>query len=316
MMMALVMLAIASGLAVMMWYDNQLNGARVNNLQQAYQARHYAQGMMLWASDLLREDYAQDQTPHDHNEDLWHQGIRGMVVEHAILSGELTGLNDRFNINNVFINGQVSEPHVAYLQRLLLILELDITLADKIVDWIDPDQIPRPGGAEDFIYLAKSPGYRTTGRYFQHTSELGLLEGVSESDYQLLSRHLVALPLNGSVSSKMNVNTMKPPLLKALSPLITNEVAVRLYQNGTARFTDMNAFFQHEAVRFVFFKTDSQQPIRLLADVKTTELEGQSTIRMGNSVYQMYALLRRNNSGAARVISRAVSPFDPLNLLE
>jgi len=315
MMMALVMLAIASGLAVVMWYDNQLNVARINNLQQAHQARHYAQGLMLWASDLLREDYAEDPNPHDHNEELWQRGIRGMVVEEAILSGDLTGLNNRFNVNNVFLNGQVSEPHVAYLRRLLTSLELDVTLADKIIDWIDPDQVPMPGGAEDFIYLAKSPGYQTPGRYLQHTSELALLDGVSEADFAVLANYLVALPINGTTATKMNVNTIPPPLLKALSPLISNDMAVRLHQNGAARFTSMQAFFQHETIRFMFFQTDSQQPIRLLADVKTTYLQGESTVRMGDQVYQMYALLRRNNTGAARVISRAVSPFIQANLL-
>jgi general secretion pathway protein K len=316
MMMALVMLAIASGLAVTLWYDNQLSVARIHNLQQSYQASHYAQGLMLWASDILREDYTQDEQPHDHSNDAWLQGIRGMVVEDAILSGELQGLNDRFNVNNVWLNGQISEPHVAYLRRLLLTLELDVTLADKIIDWIDPDQVPMPGGAEDFIYLAKSPGYQTAGRYFQHSAELGLLEGVGPAELEVMLRYLVALPLNGTNSTKMNVNTLSPPLLKALSQVISNDMAVRLYQNGDARFTSMDQFFQHESIRFALFQGESQNPIRLLADVKTTDLQGTATVQMDGSSHQMYALLRRNNSGAARVIMRAVSPFVQANLLE
>ncbi|TDR19516.1 type II secretion system minor pseudopilin GspK [Marinicella litoralis] len=315
MLMALVMLAIASSLAAYIWYDSQLSLARIHNLKQAYQAKHYSQGMMLWASDILREDYAQDETQHDSLSDPWLQGIQGMVVEDAILSGSLNGMNSRFNVNNLVVNGEVSELHLTYLRRLLSTLELDLGIAEKMIDWIDADQIPMADGAEDFIYLAKSPSYQTGSKYFQHVGELALLDGLSPSDYRRLLPYVTTLPIRGNQPTKMNVNTISPPLIKSLSLNINNEMAVRLNQNNQANFTSMNDFFQHNSIRYVVTNTEERNNIEMLAGVQTLDLQASSTIQMEGQVHQMYALMRRQNNGSARVLVRSMAPFIPTDLL-
>jgi general secretion pathway protein K len=313
--MALVMLAIASSLAVAIWYSNQLSLARISNLQKSYQAKHYSQGMLLWASDILREDYAQDDNQHDSSLDAWQQGIQGMLVEDAVLSGTLVGLNNRFNVNNLIINGVVSEPHLSYFRRLLLGLELDVTLADKVLDWIDADQVPEPNGAEDFVYLSKSPGYKTTGGYFKHIQELSLLDGLSAGDFARLSPYISALPVQ-SVATRMNVNTLPPVMLSALDIQITNEMAVRLYQEGRADFLKLEDFFQHEAIRYLPARDVVQTEIRKLASTQTLFLQASSLVQMEDSSLVMYALLARSNTGNARVISRSSSPYLPSTLVK
>ncbi len=315
MLMALVMLAIAASLAAFIWYDTQLSVARIQNLKQSYQAKHYSQGMMLWASDILREDYAQSESNADSSLDPWLQGIQGMVVEDAVLSGTLTGLNDRFNVNNLVVNGQVSEPHVTYLRSLLNTLEMDVGIADKIIDWIDVDQLPMPNGAEDFVYLAKSPGYQTGSKHFQHVRELALLDGVSTADYQNLLPYLTALPVIGNRHTKMNVNTLSPPMIKALSLSISNAMALQVNQNNQANFGSMDEFFQHKSLQYVLTDTVERNNIRDLASVQTLNLQASSTIQMEGQVIQMYALLQRENTGGARVIVRSMAPFIPVDLL-
>jgi len=248
--MALVMLAIASTLAAGIWYNAQLSISRINNLQKNYQAKHYNQGLLLWASDILREDYAQDEYTHDSTLDGWRQGIQGMVVEDAILSGQLTGLSGRFNVNNLVINGQQQEWHVGYFRRLLSALELDVAIADQLIDWIDADQIPQPNGAEDFVYLARSPGYQTAGRPMKHIGELALLDGVDAPTFELLSGYLIALPTLYNKPTPMNVNTMRPAALRALDLMITPDMAVRLFQNGQADFLRLEDFFNHPAIQY------------------------------------------------------------------
>lgn len=312
--MALVMLAIASSLAVGIWYSNQLSLARISNLQKSYQAKHYSQGMLLWASDILREDYAQDEYQHDSSLDAWHQGIQGMLVEDAILSGTLVGLNNRFNVNNLIINGLKSEPHLSYFRRLLLALELDVGLADKAVDWIDADQIPEPNGAEDFVYLSKSPGYQTSSSYFKHVSELSLLDGLSQTDFARLSPYISTLPIQNG-ATRMNVSTMPPLLLSALHSQISNDMAVRLYQDGRADYLRIEDFFQHETLRYTLSELIRNE-IKPLISTQTLYLQASSLVQMEDSGFVMYALLARYSSGEARVISRSSSPYLPSTLVK
>jgi len=314
--MALVMIAIASSLAAYIWFDSQLTLARINNLHHAYQAKHYGQGLLIWAGDILREDYAQDESQHDSFNDSWLQGIQGMVVEDAVISGDLQGLNGRFNVNNLIINGSQSELHVAYFRRLLALLDLDTGIADKIIDWIDADQLPEPNGAEDFVYLAKISAYSTASTYLQHTSELTLLDGLSVDDWNKLEPYVVAIPLQAQQPTKMNVNTMSPILIKALSTLITNDMAVRLNNNNQAEYQSMDDFFQQESVRYVLLDSEIKNQIKQLADVQTRELQASARVQMDDQLFEMYALLRRNSIGEARVLSRSPVPFIKNTLLE
>jgi len=307
--MALVMLAIASSLAVSIWYNNQLSLARINNLQKSYQAKHYSQGMLLWASDILREDYAQDENQHDSSLDPWLQGIQGMVVEDAVLSGTLVGLNDRFNVNNLIVNGVISEPHMAYFRRLLLALELDINLADKAVDWIDVDQVPEANGAEDFVYLSKSPSYQTSSSYFKHIQEFSLLDGLSAEDFERLSPYISTLPIQNT-ATKMNVSTIPPVMISALHSQISNDMAVRLYQEGRADYLKLEDFFQHEAIRYAV-NNDIKTELQQLLSNQTLHLQASSLVQMESSVFVMYALLFRRSTGNAQVISRSTSPYLP-----
>lgn len=306
--MALVMLAIATTLAAGIWYNAQLSVARINNLQHNYQAKHYQQGLLLWASDILREDYAQDEYTHDSHLDGWRRGIQGMVVEDAMLSGQLTGLSGRFNVNNLLINGQPQEWHLAYLRRLLSVLELDVTIADKLVDWLDADQIPLANGAEDFVYLAKSPAYQTPGGPMKHIGELAMLDGVDQATFELLSTYLIALPPVNAQPTPMNVNTMRPAALRALDLLITPDMAVRLYQNGQADFLRLDDFFTHPAIQYKLPEA-SKQALRPYLSVQTRYLQASSRIQMEQHEYQMHALLQRQEVGHVRVLSRSMRPY-------
>ncbi|KAA3644338.1 MAG: hypothetical protein DWP95_04715, partial [Proteobacteria bacterium] len=142
--MALVMMAIAVTLVAGIWYSSRLSLFRTQHLQEKLQAGHLRQGLLLWASDILEKDYTESEQSYDNNSDSWHQGIQGIIVEQAVLSGQLQGMNHLFNVNNLVINNVDSKVHEAYFRRLLTALNLDVTIADKIMDWIDWDNEPRP----------------------------------------------------------------------------------------------------------------------------------------------------------------------------
>lgn len=308
--MALVMMAIAVTLVASIWYNSRLTLFRTHHTQQNLQAQHLSQGLLLWASDMLEKDYSESEQIYDSHNDAWHQGIHGLIVEEAVLSGELTGLNHLFNVNNLIINNQVSAEHEAYFRRLLTALNLDISIADKIMDWIDPDQEPRPGGAEDFAYAAESPPYKTAGGPFMHVNELRLIAGMNEDQFNQLAPYVTALPVSQG-ASLMNINTLPPVMIKALDLSISEELAVRIYQQGQASFTQLDDFFNFEDMVNLEGLQDKKVIFRQLIDVKTDFLQARTEVTFGEHRYQMFALLQRLNNGASRVLMRSLTPFLP-----
>ncbi|HMR02250.1 MAG TPA: type II secretion system minor pseudopilin GspK [Candidatus Competibacter phosphatis] len=110
--------------------------------------------------------------------------------------------------------GQIDQPQVQALQRLLEGLELKPELAQAIVDWIDPDRDPLfPDGAEDSDYTVMNPAYLAANQPFNSVSELRLVKGVDRETYDKLASYVCALP----PGTALNVNTAPAPVLAALS---------------------------------------------------------------------------------------------------
>ncbi|MBI5632923.1 MAG: general secretion pathway protein GspK [Nitrospirae bacterium] len=120
--------------------------------------------------------------------------------------------NSRFNVNSlVFRNGLMNENGYNIFKRLLRELRIDEAYADRLVDFIDPDKIPRvPDGESN----AKN--------YFLFSlSELGYI-----FPEDVLKTALPYLTVFGD--GTINVNTADVPLLKALHRDMTTALAERL----------------------------------------------------------------------------------------
>ncbi len=306
--MALVMVAIAMTLATGIWYNSRLSLFRSHNLQQNMQAQHLSRGLLIWASDILEKDYMESGQAYDTHSDPWHQGIQGLIVEQSLLSGDLTGMNHLFNINNLVIDQQVSTVHLDYFTRLLTSLNLDVHIADKVIDWIDADQEPRPGGAEDFAYAGESPPYKTAGKPFLHIQQLKLLAGMDDDQFQRLLPYVSALPIENG-ATKMNINTMPPLMIKALDPAIKEQLAIRIYQQGQASFTRLDDFYEFEGVKFLLELQPNKEIINQLIDVQTLFLQAKTQVDFKESSHLAYALLKRNDNGASQVLMRSSAPF-------
>lgn len=312
--MALVMLAIAMTLAAGIWYNSRLSLFRTHNLQQSMQAQHLGRGLLVWASDILEKDYAEAEQAADNNMDAWHQGIQGLIVEQAVLSGDLIGMNHVFNVNNLVIDQQVSEVHVTYFKRLLTALNLDPQIADKAIDWIDSDQQPRQGGAEDFSYAGESPPYKTAGKAFLHVNQLRLLATMDDQQFQRLLPYVGVLPVTNG-ATKMNINSLPAIMIRALDNEIEEKLALRIYQQGQANFTQLDAFFQFEEMKFRLGVQERRDSITQLIGVKTRFLQAKTQVDFKESSHIEYALLQRDNSGASRVLMRSSVPFIDQTLL-
>lgn len=312
--MALVMMAIAVTLVAGIWYNSRLSLMRTHFLQQDMQAKHFSHGLLLWASDILEKDYAESEQAFDSHADSWQQGIQGIVVEQAVLSGDLQGLNHLFNVNNLVINNEVSTVHLGYFRRLLIALNMDVHIADKLIDWMDVDQEPRDGGAEDFAYAAENPPYQTASTALLHIRELQLIAGIDNQQFKQLLPYVTALPVSHQ-ATKMNINTLAPVMIKALDNNMTEELALRIHQQGQASFTQMQDFYQFEDMRYMAEIQNNKELISELIDVQTRFMQARTYVTFAESRHHMYALLIRRDNGASNVLMRSSVPFLPINLL-
>ena len=87
------------------------------------------------------------------------------------------------------------------------------TIADSILDWIDPDPFHRLNGAEDDYYERLSPPYRAKNGPLDSIEELRLIRGVTAETYDLLAPHLTVWG-----SGQINLNTAAPTVLQVMVP--------------------------------------------------------------------------------------------------
>ena len=291
---ALLVVTIATLLATEMWFRNSLDVARQFNSRSAYQSSHYVNGMLLWARDILRQDFEQDSN-FDSSDEPWNQPIAGIELPDAMLSGKLTDFDSKFNLNNLVIKGQVNTLSVDYFKRVLLNLEMDSGLVDKIIDWLDANQVPMPRGAEDTIYLSKSPSYRTAGQPFVHISELKLIDGIDDATYQRLITYVTVLPVQGNLPTKMNVNTMPTLLLKSLDITITTKDALILFSEGSANNKTLQDFYRQPAIQYLSLNNEAKQLSRLIS-TQSSWFQARVDVTMDESLFTKYAILYRPNS--------------------
>ncbi|MGC9456359.1 MAG: type II secretion system minor pseudopilin GspK [Halothiobacillaceae bacterium] len=206
---ALLVVAIATSLAVSLAVRQNQSIQFTGSLQLTDQARELARSGLDLALFVLSEDAGDVDGPAD----AWAQELSALPLEIGTLSVQVIDLQGRLNLNNlVDAEGKVDPVARARVDRLLAVLELDPALTDRIVDWIDPDNLPAPRGAEDASYAGRNPPHRAGNRPLRSVSTLRLLEGLDAEGFARLAPHVAALPRG----TALNLNTTSAEVLRAL----------------------------------------------------------------------------------------------------
>jgi general secretion pathway protein K len=159
-----------------------------------------------------------------------------------------------FNLNSVAEGLAVTQlttrpAGVAQFVALQEALGIDRSAATRVAaalaDWIDGDDQPNPGGAEDSDYAQAARPYRTANTVIAEPSELRAVAGVTPEIYATLRPWVCALP--GAEPSPINVNTLLPDQAVLLVMLMggqidlprAREVLVRRPAEGWANTTDL-----------------------------------------------------------------------------
>jgi general secretion pathway protein K len=292
--------ALATLVAAATLFELALDQRRTFNLAVATQARAYALGAEAWVGELLRRD-AEDSETDDLSED-WNQ--RGLVLPidaTTTLTGTLIDLQGRFNVNNLVDDAGLPVPaQVAQFRRLLEVLEApqSAALADAVLDWLDADiEVTWPGGAEDSVYLRRTPSLRPANRRITSTTELLAVEGMDAGTWARLAPHLAALPR----STALNINTATEPVLRSLA----SEGGARLDLS-----TILTRQVQAPYASVGEFATDfgATVPSELQLGVRSDWFRLLAVVSIGNTDAALYSLLARAPGGATRTVRRSVDP--------
>lgn len=130
-------------------------------------------------------------------------------IEDTTVELHLEDNNSKFNVNSlVFENGLVNEEGYNIFKRLCRELKINEEYADRLVDYIDPDKIPRVPGGED----------RAKNYVLFSLSELSYI--FSDDVVKTVMPYLTVFG-----AKKININTAELPLLKALHKDMTVSLA-------------------------------------------------------------------------------------------
>ncbi|MET0081371.1 MAG: type II secretion system minor pseudopilin GspK [Sedimenticola sp.] len=289
----LLVVAISTITAVAMATRQQVDIRKTDNLLRMEQAWQYVFGVETWARERLARDRQENLT--DSATDSWNSAIAPTRIENGSLMAEIEDLQGRFNINNLVSGRKISEPDLLRFHRLLQHLGHPATLADALVDWMDPDQLVRyPAGAEDSTYLDRSPPYRTADRPLGDISELLLIEGFEKSVYKSLRLHVTALPEYTAI----NVNSATPAVLASIAEGLTLEDAAALISEmKDSPYGTIEQFLQHPTLAGL--ELDDSGIV-----LSSTYFQVSGDIQMDRVELRFISTIHRPGEGALRVVRR------------
>lgn len=230
--MALIMVLLAMALVVLltagMTQQQSVRIFRAGHYLAQQQGYSVALGAEEFAKQILYKDYEDDKDDNqmvDSPDEVWFQYSAILPLDdNGVAEVQIDDLGGRINLNDLVTPaGEVNSLTRDRLERLLQILDVDSISVDALIDWVDAnDQTVSARGAEDGLYLVKDPSYRAANQYFASVTELRLIDGMTEEDYQKLRPHVAALPVSGL---GINVNMATATVVQTLHEKLTQSQA-------------------------------------------------------------------------------------------
>jgi len=305
---ALLVVALASIIAVNMTERQQYDIRRLQNILNNQQAYYYAVGGEAWAKGLLYKDKESDKRNKgtDNLFEDWAQPLPLTLIENGSISGEITDLQGLYNINNLFISKPDDKAekdrlkqHKLVFNRLLNLLEIETTITDAIIDWLDNDVQSSPNGAEDDVYLTKTPAYRTANRMMHNPSELLLVEGIDAEIFERLKPFICTLPEITTV----NINTAPAEVIASLTSQLNLEKAGNIVEDRSTAFDGIKEFID-ETRGYAQNKNTYELEITPLIGVTSQYFQVKAVVKIDNINKQLISYMKRNPDNTINTILR------------
>lgn len=294
---AIVLVAIATVLAVHIGTRAALDLRRTTGLVALDQGWHVALGAEAWAAEVLNDD-AQEDSGTDNLAEAWAQPLPPLPVDGGEVRGALEDMQGRFNLNSLVTPGRkADEDSVARFARLLVLVGAQPRWARMMADWIDQDTLAGiPDGAEDSTYLAQNPPYRAANVLVTTTTEMMALPGMTRDEFERIRPYVAALP----VGTPINVCTAKAPVLAAL---LENGP-----EFGDAELLAANrrdGCFPTIAILKAQVSQSDWQALAAKVSETTDWFRAVTAVRIGTSEFTLYSLIERNGPSAIRTVIRS-----------
>src|SRR5580698_1307222 len=253
-MIALILVALATVLATKLSFDGFLELRRTTSMMAAEQALHFGLGAEALAADVLMQD-AQTSPQYTTLAGPWAQVTQPLPITPdnnpegepiGTMQGSLEDMQGRFNLNSlarIGADGVTEDPlPLQQFQRLLVSVGVEARWAGLARDWLDQDDVPgNPDGAEDAVYTAQTPPYRAGNWPMMSPTELMNLPGFGADRYRKIAPYVTALP---TAIARINICTAPSEVLESLADDLNGEYNPEMLASGRKAgcFPDLNTF--------------------------------------------------------------------------
>lgn len=291
---AIVLVAIATMLAVHIGTRAALDLRRTAGLVALDQGWHVALGAEAWAAEVLNDD----DNDSDNLAEAWAQPLPPLPVDGGEVRGALEDMQGRFNLNNL-VNGdrEMNQTAVDQFARLLILVGAEPRWAPIMADWIDDGTVPLiPEGAEDGTYLSQNPPYRAANVLVTTTTEMMALPGMTREEFERIRPYVAALP----VGTTVNLCTAKAQVITALVEVATDfddpEVLATNRRDGC--FPTLDDFKS---------RLDDATKQAISGSISETSdwFRATTAVRIGTSELTLYSLIERNGTAGIRTVLRS-----------
>ena len=305
MMVAILLVAFATILAAAIGFKSAMAARRSTASMAMDQSLLIAEAAEALAAYALREDAKAGKTV-DHPAEEWAQPLGPVeVVPGIVLEAYVEDATGRFNLNSLIdADNKVDPVALQKLESLMEHVGVETKWAALIADWIDPDTLPINGGAEDSVYAAQTPPYRTPNTFITSPSELLALPEFGRDRYVRLSPFVTALPRDAGI----NVCSASGVLLDAL--VDNSHQAFGRDPKALAKSRESGCFPTLQAYAQEYGGPASPDWAKVKDRVKETSnyFRVTSIVTIGSAEFTLYSLLERDAQNQVHVMMRSFTP--------
>lgn len=184
------------------------------NFRDGMKAFHLAASGIAAAQAVLKDDQIRHGGS-DSLDELWATPFPPYPLGDGTLAVAIQDEGGKINVNALVTPSGGKVPlRVEQLKQLFRLKEVDPGAVDAIVDWLDPNDVEEPDGAEQAYYAGLERSYRCRNGAFETLAELHLVKGITDEVYRAVAPYLTVYR-NGA-TDPLNVNTADPLVLQTL----------------------------------------------------------------------------------------------------
>jgi len=208
------LVALISSWAIDALYTDNIALRRAENSDNALRAKQASQSAMILAANVLKQDSSDSQN--DDLDEVWAQQAPPFPIDDGLVQASIIDSNRFLNLNDlVDNNGKANAVFEKHIKSLFTLLELDESLVDALIDWMDTDnQTHGSGGAEDSSYTNRD--YHIKNARLDSWNELLLVRGFNMQKIARLSSFATVRDVPANGISSININTTSKQVLMAL----------------------------------------------------------------------------------------------------